>query len=108
MNRLAKLTLGLAAALGLVAGAHAHDERHPHAGSSLRGGTCTSPDGARFRILEAVALRRSIRRDLARLPLRRERLGSMDTLVVIQRIEDSAPIVVLPEAPDAELPPGTP
>ncbi len=101
MNRLAKLTRWVAAALGLAAvaaaGATAHDEPHLHRGGSLRGGTCTSPDGARFRILEAIALRRSARRDLARLPLHRERLGSMDTLVVIERIEEAPPIVVSPE-----------
>lgn len=76
-----------AAALSLMAlGASAH-EGHRERDASLEGGTCTTSRGDRYRIVEAISLRRSARRQLSRLPLHRERLGSMDTLIVIEPYE---------------------
>lgn len=87
-----------AAALGLVAltaGAHEpHSARHEH---GLRGGICTSEGGDRYRVVEAIALRREARRDLRRLPLRRERLGFQDTLILVEPEAHSHPEPILVE-----------
>ncbi len=75
------------AALSLMAlGASAH-EGHQERDAGLQGGTCTTSHGDRYRIVEAISLRRSARRQLSRLPLHRERLGYMDTLIVIEPYE---------------------
>jgi len=75
------------AALTLMAlGAFAHEGRHER-DAGLQGGTCTTNRGDRYRIVEAISLRRSARRQLSRLPLHRERLGFMATLIVVEPYE---------------------
>ncbi len=90
--------LGLAlvvAVTAVAAGAHdGHLERRGDSPRGLRGGICTSSGGDRYRIVEAVSLRRAARRDLERLPLRRERLGFMDTIIVV---EPEAQVELIPE-----------
>lgn len=76
-----------ALALTLTAlAASAHDGRYER-DADLRGSICTTSRGNRYRIVDAISLRRSVRRDLARLPLHRERLGFMDTLIVVEQYE---------------------
>jgi hypothetical protein len=78
----------VAACAALGASAHdGHRRSHDHE-RTLRGGSCLSAGGDRYRIVDAVSLRRSAERRLDRLPLRRERLGYQDTLIVVERIEE--------------------
>ena len=85
------LAAGAVLATALASGAHdGHHgvERVRHADRALRGGTCTSHAGDRYRIVDAISLRRAARRDLDRLPLHRERLGFMDTPIVVERYDE--------------------
>jgi len=76
-----------ALALTLTAlAASAHDSRYEQ-DPELRGSICPTSRGDRYRIVDAISLRRSIRRDLSRLPLHRERLGFMDTLIIVEQYE---------------------